>query len=46
MAKKKTRTSVYLDGELVAKAHDLGLNVSKVAENALKDAIERMEGRA
>ena len=39
----KTRTTLYLDAELVKNAHQLGLNVSKIAENALKDAIERME---
>ena len=33
-----------LDEDLTKKAHDLGLNVSKVCENALKNAIERLEG--
>ena len=32
-----------IDSEILDKAHALGLNVSKIAENALKDAIDRME---
>jgi len=32
-----------LDEDLVRKAHDLGLNVTKVCENALKDLINRIE---
>lgn len=33
-----------LDEDLTKKAHDLSLNVSKICENALKNAIERLEG--
>ena len=37
-------TTIRIDSEILDKAHNLGLNVSKVAENALKDAINRLEG--
>ena len=36
-------TTIRVDAEVLNKAHDLGLNVSKISENALKDAIDRME---
>ena len=40
----KTRlTSMRIDSEILDKAHSLGLNVTKIAENALKDAINRMQ---
>ena len=32
-----------LDEDLVKKAHDLGLNVTKICENALKELINRIE---
>ncbi len=41
---KKRLTSMRLDEELIEKAHDLGLNTTKVCENALKDMIRRIEG--
>lgn len=41
---ERKTTSMRLDPDLVRKAHDLGLNVTKVCENALKEAIRRMEG--
>jgi post-segregation antitoxin (ccd killing protein) len=41
---KKRLTTMRLDEDLIRKAHDLGLNVSKISENALKDAISRMQG--
>jgi len=34
---------VKVDKELVREAHELGLNVSKVCENALKMAIEQLK---
>jgi len=40
---KKKITTMRIDEELIKKAHDLGLNVSKVSENAIKEAIEKME---
>ena len=42
MGQKKT-TTMRIDEELIKKAHDLGLNVSKVSENAIREAIEKME---
>ena len=32
-----------IDEDLLQKAHDLGLNVTKVCENALKEMIARIE---
>ena len=40
---KKIVTSIRIDEEVFRKAKDLGLSVSKVAENALKEAIRRLE---
>ncbi len=40
-----TPTSVIeLDPELVNLAYEMGLNVSKTCENALKEAIRRLQG--
>jgi post-segregation antitoxin (ccd killing protein) len=36
---KKERTTIHINGEIKRKARELGLNISKVAENALKRAI-------
>ncbi len=41
---KRKLTTIRIDEVLLIKAHDLGLNVSKISENALKEAISRMEG--
>jgi len=38
------KTTVKMEKELVKQAHELGLNVSKVCENALKEAIRRLKG--
>jgi post-segregation antitoxin (ccd killing protein) len=40
---KKATVSITLPPKLVEKSRKYGLNISKIAENALKDAIERME---
>lgn len=40
----KVRTNITIDPELFKKAHEYGLNVSKIAENALKEYIRRLEG--
>ena len=40
---KKKLTTMRLDEDLVKKAHDLGLNVTKFCENALKELIKRIE---
>ncbi len=36
------KTTVKVDKDLVREAHELGLNVSKICENALKQAIEQL----
>jgi len=41
---KKKNVMVYLDPELVKEAKELGLNLSKVCENAIKEAIRRLKG--
>ena len=38
----KKSTCLYLDKEIVETARRMGLNVSKVSENALKEAIGRL----
>jgi len=38
------KTTVKLDKKLVKKAHEVGLNASKICENALEKAIEAIEG--
>ena len=40
---KKRPTTMRIDGDLLDRAHELGLNVSKVSENAIKEAIGKME---
>ena len=40
----KTRTTIYLNAELINLAKELGLNISKTCENALKLAISRLQG--
>ena len=42
MAKKNLM--IYVEEEVVEKAKELGLNISKVCENCLKDMIKRIEG--
>jgi post-segregation antitoxin (ccd killing protein) len=42
LGKKKT-TTMRIDEELIKKAHAIGLNVSKISENAIREAIEKME---
>ena len=37
------KTTVKMDKKLVKRAHELGFNVSKVCENALKRAIVALE---
>ena len=39
----KKRTTLYIEAGLIEKAKELGLNVSKICENALKEVIKRME---
>jgi post-segregation antitoxin (ccd killing protein) len=40
---EKTYATIYVDKDVVRKAKDLGLNISKTCENALKIAIKRLE---
>ena len=41
--RRKQKVTINLDPEVVRKARELGLNISKIAENALKEYIERLE---
>lgn len=41
---KKDNVMLYLDPNVVREARELGLNLSKVCENALKEAIRRLKG--
>jgi post-segregation antitoxin (ccd killing protein) len=43
MLVRRKMTTIRIKPELIRKAHDMGLNVSKVSENALKEAIRRLE---
>ena len=40
----KKQILLYIDSETTKKAKELGLNLSKVSENALKEAVRRLEG--
>ncbi len=40
----KARTTLYIDKAVVRKAQSIGLNVSRVAENALVQSIKALEG--
>jgi len=42
--RKYVRVNLTIDEEVVRKAKELGLNLSKTCENALKEAIRRLEG--
>ena len=39
----KKNVMIRIDEELVRKAKDIGLNISKISENALKSIIEEIE---
>ena len=39
---KQVRVNLTMDGEVVQKAKELGLNLSKTCENALKETIRRL----
>lgn len=41
----KTRTNISIDEALLAQARDLGLNVSAIAEAALRAALRQEEAR-
>lgn len=40
----KVSTCLYIDRRALETARQMGLNVSRVAENGLKDAIARLDG--
>ena len=42
MAKKYA--TIYVDEDTIRKAKEMGLNISKTCENALKEAIRRLGG--
>ena len=39
---KQVRVNLTMDGEVVQKAKEKGLNISKTCENALKEAVRRL----
>ncbi len=41
----KKNVMIRIEQDLVAKAHNYGLNISKVSENALVEVIEALESR-
>ena len=42
----KKNVTIRIDENLVRKAKELGLNISKVSENALKEMIKRIESHS
>ena len=40
----KKKLTIYVKEEITEKAKDIGLNISRICENALKEAIRRLEG--
>lgn len=44
MGEEKVRTTILVDKKVVKEAKELGLNISKTSENALKEAIRRLKG--
>ena len=40
----KVKVTLSMDEDAVSRAKEIGLNISKVSENALKEAIRRLEG--
>ena len=40
---KKRMTSMRIDGDIIDKAKEIGLNISQFCENALKQAIKALE---
>ena len=39
----RKNVTIRIDEKLVQKAKEIGLNISKISENALKEIIERLE---
>ena len=44
MVVTKSNVTIYLNAELANLAREMGLNLSKTCENALKQAINRLQG--
>ena len=44
MVVTKSNVTIYLNSELANLAREMGLNISKTCENALKQAINRLYG--
>ena len=44
LMRRKQKVTINLEPQIVKKAKELGLNISKVSENALKEYIKRLEG--
>jgi post-segregation antitoxin (ccd killing protein) len=44
MTSNKQRVNLTMDEETIRKAKEMGLNMSKIAENAINKYIERLEG--
>jgi len=40
---RKVTVGIYVNEKIVKKAREIGLNLSKISENALKKAIERLD---
>lgn len=41
---KKTKVTLYVDREVIRESKKLGLNLSVIAENALKEAVRWLKG--
>jgi len=41
---KKVISTIYLDEEVLKRAKEVGLNISRICENALEQAVHRLEG--
>jgi post-segregation antitoxin (ccd killing protein) len=42
---KKGKVTLYIDNQVVRNAKEAGLNLSKISENALKEATIRLKGK-
>jgi len=40
----KKNVMIYIEEEIAEEAKEIGLNISKICENALKEAIKRLQG--
>ena len=41
---KQVKVNLTIDADIVKEAKEIGLNMSKISENALKEAIKRLKG--